>query len=747
MMYFKNLVRGIASSSLALTMSLSCGASQESAPSTTLRTILTEAGQAAQMIEHPEIQVRQFTRVARAMARAGMLEEARAYVQRAQQAIQQVTVGSPRDALTPHLALAYAEAGLPNKAIEILKPLNLQERVSAYEQIIWALTEQGLFDDALRFARLIPDDKAVGDKRDMALGGIAVAMAQRGDAARARQLTEEIQSANERKSTLEAIADALQKAGNEKNAREARASALSESDAPPNYWEILVMAQNGDFENALTSANRIRDYAERAATLAGIAHVYVEDANNLEEGRRMLERAFEVALKATTPIKRVEAFLAVLQHRNCTEHNELARRAYQEALKTAEGIRHRDERDGVYHLLIDTLIEVGFYEEAMQTAQRLTRRAEQAFKLAEIAQAEHEHDPDAARARLNRAWAIVQAILEQQDFRDLFAIASVIRIHVQMGEASRVLPAIQKLWTQIDAQLEADSFIEWKRLNHVGQQIVQLMLAAGEAETVAAWYRKQLEAQKSAGARDDWARQGAELLIRAGYLQEALPLLQAISPPVERDETLNEILQRLVEDAAPPDSWDNSHKFRFPMPSEQREALMRQVIDQIQGRRVREEAQLTLIRYFTGQNRLEKALPLVDTLVGESKELAQSEILQKMLEAGMYDQAVKYAQTRPLRAQINFWFSAADYHFRKNNREAALQALNQAKTLIQQNPAPELEQYFRWESLALKQVDFGLAEDALQTARQIQYPQNRAKLLIRIAFLLLGDRREASLFY
>lgn len=746
-MRLKNKVKGITSFWLTLVTLLCGGMSQESAPSTTLRTILTEAGQAVQMIEEPEIQVRQFTRVARAMARAGMLEEARAYVQRAQQAIQQVTVGSPRDALTPHLALAYAEAGLPDKAIEILKPLNLQDRLSAYEQIISALADRGLFDDALHFARLIPNDNGVGGKRDMALGGIAVAMAQRGDAARARQLTEEIQSASKRKSTLEAIADALQKAGNEKNAREARASALSESDAPPNCWEILVMAQDGDFENALTSANRIRDYAERAATLAGIAHVYVEDANNLEEGRKVLERAFEVALKATTPIKRVEALLVVLQHRNCTKHNELARRAYQEALKTAEGIRNKNERDGIYHLLIDTLIEVGFYEEAMQTAQRLTRRAEQAFKLAEIAQAEHEHDPDAARARLNRAWAIVQAILEQQDFRDLFAIASVIRIHVQMGEASRVLPAIQKLWTQIDAQLEADSFIEWKRLNYAGQQIVQLMLAAGEAETVAAWYRKQLEAQKSAGARDDWAQQGAELLIRAGYLQEALPLLQAISPPVERDETLNEILQRLVEDAAPRDSWDNSHKFRFPIPSEQREALMRQVIDQIQGRRVREEALLTLIRHFTEQNRFEEALQLVNALQGEPRGVAESETLNKMLKAGLHEQAVKHVQTRPLRTQINFWLSAADYHFRKNDREAALQALNQAKTLIQQNPAPEPDQYFRWESLALTQAHLGLAEDALQTARQIQYPQNRAQLLIRIAFLLLGDRREANLFY
>ncbi|MCS6918441.1 MAG: hypothetical protein NZM28_01575, partial [Fimbriimonadales bacterium] len=484
----------------------------------------------------------------------------------------------------------------------------------------------------------------------------------------------------------------------------------------------------------------------RVAALAGIAHVYADEANKPEEGRKMLERAFHLALTVPTTDERVQALLYVLEHRNCTQHNELAQRAYQELLKTAGKISSTEERDGVYRMLIDTLIDIGFYEEASQTLQRLSRRSERAFKLAEVAQAEHHCNPESARARLSKAREIVMELIQKRDFRDMFALVGVVRIHVQMGETSLVNPAIQQLWSQIDTLQEVETFTQSKRLNFEGQQVMQLMLAAGKADEVAAWYTKQVEAQKDAELRTQWATQGVEFLVKAGYWEEAQPLLQKIHPPVRRDETLHRLLYALLEESDPESSSDEPWEFRFPLSPEQREKLIEQILNRIQGNRIRAEARQTLIERLINQKQFEKAWQMAAALSGEHRDITQQEILSRMISENMHEQAERYVQSRPMRQQIDFWFSVARHNLSQGNRNAAIQALNRITNLISQNSAPEQERFMSWESLAFLQAELGLIEECLKSVRRIEFPEYRADLLIRIAFLLVGDRREARVY-
>ncbi|MCX7924822.1 MAG: hypothetical protein N2554_03305, partial [Fimbriimonadales bacterium] len=131
----KALIGGVC----ALTILISVRAAAEDDLQIKLKPVLAEAVQTVKTFKSPEARAILLAKIVRIMARAGMHDEARVHLQLAYQAFQQTEVGNAREQLKPALALAYAEIGSHDKAIELLKPLSLRERVSTYQQIVWSL--------------------------------------------------------------------------------------------------------------------------------------------------------------------------------------------------------------------------------------------------------------------------------------------------------------------------------------------------------------------------------------------------------------------------------------------------------------------------------------------------------------------------------------------------------------------------------------------------------------------------------
>jgi tetratricopeptide (TPR) repeat protein len=322
------------------------------------RRVFEEALKVAEWIGDAEVRSKALREIAEAMAKVGRFEE----TLKVAEGIEDARWRSEALSL---IAEAMTEAGRFEEALEVAEWIEVAWwRSKALSLIAKAMAEAGRFEGALKVAEWIED----AWRRSWALSLIAKAMAEAGRFEGALEVAEEIEDEWRRSWALREIAEAMAKAGMNEGARRVFEEALKLAEGIEDARErskVLreiaeAMAKAGRFEEALKATEGIVDAEKRSQVLKKIAEAMAK-AGRFEEALKVAERIVVAWLRSWALSEIAETMAEAGM-------KEEARRVFKEALKAAERIEYARVRSKALSLIAEAMAKAGMMEEAFEEA-------------------------------------------------------------------------------------------------------------------------------------------------------------------------------------------------------------------------------------------------------------------------------------------------------------------------------------------------------------------------------------------
>ena len=376
------------------------------------------------------------------------------------------------------VAGALARAGITDEALAVAERIEKpQERARALAGVVDALARAGITDEALAVAERIEDRW----ERARALVGVAGVLVGVGDSDRARRVAEKAASTVERiedpwdhmvavlgsagvlatvAGVLARVAGVLVGVGDSDRARrvaEKATSTVERIEKPRERARALVevvdaLARAGDPDrvrliavNAVDAAERIEDRWERARALVGVAGVLV-GVGDSDRARRVAEKAASTVERIEKPWERARALVEVVDALVRVGDSDRARRVAEKATSTVERIEKPQERARALVEVTDALARAGITDEALAVAERIEKPQERARALVEVtdalARAGMTHEALAVAERIEKPWERARALVE---VTDALARAGI------TDEALAVAERIEKPWDRVRA--------------------------------------------------------------------------------------------------------------------------------------------------------------------------------------------------------------------------------------------------------------------------------------------------------
>jgi tetratricopeptide (TPR) repeat protein len=223
--------------------------------------------------------------------------------QEALQIAQKIEDGWGRSWALREIAIAVAEAGQFDRALQIAQKIDELDRSSV---LVGVLAKAGQFDRALQIAQKIEDASG----RSWALSDIAIVLAKAGQFDRALQIAQKIEDESIRSWALVGV---LAKAGQFDRALQI---AQKIEDESIRSWALVgVLAKAGQFDRALQIAQEeTENELDHSLALKYIAAALAEAGQ--------LDRALEVAETIDHPIARLQALAAIVAAKREAEKGE-----------------------------------------------------------------------------------------------------------------------------------------------------------------------------------------------------------------------------------------------------------------------------------------------------------------------------------------------------------------------------------------------------------------------------------------
>ena len=433
--------------------------------------IATFSENIAGRIENAREHAMALVKVAGALARAGITDEALAVAER-------IEKPQERARALAGVVDALAQAGMTHEALAVAERIEKpQERARALAGVVDALARAGITDEALAVAERIEDRW----ERARALVGVAGVLVGVGDSDRARRVAEKAASTVERiedpwdhmvavlgsagvlatvAGVLARVAGVLVGVGDSDRARrvaEKATSTVERIEKPRERARALVevvdaLARAGDPDrvrliavNAVDAAERIEDRWERARALVGVAGVLV-GVGDSDRARRVAEKAASTVERIEKPWERARALVEVVDALVRVGDSDRARRVAEKATSTVERIEKPQERARALVEVTDALARAGITDEALAVAERIEKPWERARALVEVtdalARAGITDEALAVAERIEKPWERARALVE---VTDALARAGI------TDEALAVAERIEKPWERVRA--------------------------------------------------------------------------------------------------------------------------------------------------------------------------------------------------------------------------------------------------------------------------------------------------------
>ena len=518
--------------------------------------IATFSENIAGRIENAREHAMALVKVAGALARAGITDEALAVAER-------IEKPQERARALAGVVDALAQAGMTHEALAVAERIEKpQERARALAGVVDALARAGITDEALAVAERIEDRW----ERARALVGVAGVLVGVGDSDRARRVAEKaastverIEKPWERARALVEVVDALVRVGDSDRARrvaEKATSTVERIEKPQERARALVevtdaLARAGITDEALAVAERIEKPQERARALVEVTDALARAG--------MTHEALAVAERIEKPWERARALVEVT--------DALARAGItDEALAVAERIEKPWDRVRALVGVVDALARAGMTHEALAVAERIEDRWERVRALVGVVDAlVRVGDSDRARRvaekaastaeRIHALWERIPALVEVTS-----ALARA------AGVLARVTGALAEVGNTDRARRVAETAVSTtERIEDPEARVRALVEVAAALAEVGNTDRARRVAEKatSTAERIEKPQERARALVevvsalaQAGKTDEALKTISVMNDPSSRSRAQSTVIKTLVRNGSTNDAAD-----------------------------------------------------------------------------------------------------------------------------------------------------------------------------------------------
>ena len=459
----------------------------------------------ASSITDPDVQARALATVAKALAEAGDLDQARQVAQRAEATARSSTYPARQARTLAAVAKALAAAGDLGRAEAAVRGIadpDVQAR--ALVDVAEALGGAGDLDQARQVAqRAEAIARSISDSHRQAqaqvLAAATEALAGAGDLGSAEATARSITDPDTQAQALAAVAKALAGAGDLGRA-EATARSITDLDTQAQALADVALGGAGDLDQARQVAQRaeatarsITDPDTQAQALADVAEM-LAGAGDLDQARQVAQRAEAIARSITDPYAQAEALAAAAKA--LARAGDLGR-----AEATARSINHPYAQTQALAAVAEALAGAGDLGRAEAAVRAITDPYVQARTLAAAAKAlARAGDLDQACQIAQRAEATARSITHP--YAQTQALAAVAEALAGAGDLGRAEATARSI-TDPDARARAlaavaETLVEGEDL----KQAETACVIGGPAGTAAVGRSRQLFATALAQTRE-----------------------------------------------------------------------------------------------------------------------------------------------------------------------------------------------------------------------------------------------------
>jgi tetratricopeptide (TPR) repeat protein len=452
------------------------------------------------------------SKVLGALAEVGQLSTAEGYAgliadpRRRSRAYGEIALGLLRRGQT-NAAKAITQQAIT--AAEVIK--STSAKAEALGAVASALAQAGQADQALTVAKAIKDASI----RAQALGAVVEALAWAGQAEQALTAAQAIKNASTRAQALTAVVEAFARAGQADQALNAAEQALTAAEAIKDARTgsqaaeavVEALARAGQAQQALAAAQAIKDAWSRAQALGAVIEAFAR-AGQAGEAVDAAEQALTAAQAIKDAWARTQALGAVASALAQAGQAEQALAAAEQALTAAQAIKDASTRAQALGAVTEVLVRTGQAGKAVGAAERA------------LAAAQEMEDP---RPKSDALFALASAFAQAGQAQQALTAAQAIKApSIKSGALANVANALGQAG-QVDQALIAAQAIKESSLNsEVLRAVASALARAGQVEGALA----AAEAIKDTSTRAQTLAEVAAMLARSSQAGEAVAAVE-----------------------------------------------------------------------------------------------------------------------------------------------------------------------------------------------------------------------------